>query len=125
MKEAAAASSNIEDLAAKLGIDVLQVTSPVTFGSTYSYSSYIPGLGLEPKVAAAATTITDLNKLSDPIEGSAGVYVLSLTDKKTDEGYTDVMAKQTFAQGFSIKQMDWYNVLLKAGKVKDLRAKFF
>ena len=123
MKEAS--SSSLEELAAKLNLDVLQVTSPVTFGSVYSYSSYIPGIGLEPKVAAAATTLPELNKLSEPIAGAAGVYVLSLTDKRTDEGYTESLAKQNAAQSFMMKQMDWYSILLKAGDVKDMRAKFF
>lgn len=125
IKEAAATSGTIEDLAAKLNLEVLQVTSPVTFGSVYSFNSYIPGLGVEPKVTAAATAISELNKLSAPVTGSAGVYVLSLTNKRTDEGYTESMAKQSIAQGFAMKQMEWYNVLIKAGKVTDLRAKFF
>ncbi len=125
MKEAAASSNSLEDLASKLNLDVLQVTSPVTFGSVYSFNSYIPGLGMEPKVVAAAATISDLNKLSEPIAGSAGVYVLSLTDKRTDEGYTENMAKQTLMQTFVMKQSDWYGVLLKAGNIKDYRAKFF
>lgn len=125
MKEAVASSNTLEEVAAKLNLDVLQVTSPVTFGSAYSYSSYIPGIGMEPKVAAAATTIAELNKVSEPIAGSSGVYVLSLTDKRTDEGYTEEMARQSLTQTFMMKQMDWYNVLMKAGDVKDLRAKFF
>ena len=123
IKEAAASSSNLEELASKLGLEVLQVTSPITFGSAYSYSSYIPGLGMEPKVAAAATSMAELNKLSGPIAGGAGVYVLSLTDKRTDEGYTESMAREILAQGFMMKQSDWYGVLLKAGGIKDLRAK--
>lgn len=125
MKEAVASSSNIEEVATKLNQNVLQVNSPVTFGTPYSYSSYIPGLGLEPKLAAAATTISELNKVSDPIIGNAGVYVISLTDKRTDEGFSESMAKQSLEQGFMMKQNEWYNVLLKAGNVKDLRAKFF
>ena len=125
MKEAATSASNLEDLAAKLNLDVLQVTNPVTFGSVFSYSSYIPGLGLEPKVTAAATTITELNKISEPIAGNAGVYVISITNKRTDEGYTEDMAKQTLSRENTMRQESWYSTLLEAGKVKDSRAKFF
>ncbi|MDR0660378.1 MAG: SurA N-terminal domain-containing protein [Prevotellaceae bacterium] len=125
IKDALTTSNSLEELASKLNLNVLQVTNPVTFGSLFSYSSYIPGLGLEPKVAAAATTISELNKISEPIAGTAGVYVISLTDKKIDEGYTEEMARQTLAQEARMKQMDWYSILLKAGNVKDQRSRFY
>lgn len=126
MREAAASSNSLEELAAKLNLAVLQVTSPVTFGSAFTpYNSYIPGIGVEPRVTAAATTITELNGISEPIAGNAGVYVISITNRRTDEGFTKDMAIQTLNRESMMKLENWFGILLKAANVKDFRARFF
>ncbi len=116
MKEAAAnAGGNIQTVAEKLSLTVQSVVDPVTFNSPY-----IPGLGVEPKVVATAT-LAEMNKLSEPVIGNSATYMLVVTNKRTDEGYTPEMAKSHVEQMQMMHQGDFYNVLIKTAKVKDLR----
>ncbi|MDR3286438.1 MAG: peptidylprolyl isomerase [Prevotellaceae bacterium] len=109
--------TTIEDLAEKLGIEVKQSVEGTNFGSMY-----ISGLGVEPKLAAAVSSSNE-NKLYGPIAGETGVYAYVVTAKRTDEGYTEELERNRITRTSSSKS--FYNVLVKAAKLKDLRSKFF
>ncbi|MDR3227570.1 MAG: peptidylprolyl isomerase [Prevotellaceae bacterium] len=109
--------ATIEELAEKLGVDVKQSLEGTNFGSMY-----ISGLGVEPKLAAAVS-ISDENKLYGPVVGETGVYAYVVTAKRTDEGYNEELERNRLTRTSSSKS--FYNVLIKAAKLKDLRSKFF
>jgi peptidyl-prolyl cis-trans isomerase D len=117
MKEAMNGVTTIEELAEKLGVDVKQSVEGTNFGSMY-----ISGLGVEPKLAAAVSA-SEENKLYGPVTGEIGVYAYTVTIKRTDEGYTEDLERDRLTRASANKS--FYNVLLKAAKVKDLRPKFF
>lgn len=125
VKEAMAGANTLEDIATKLNTSVLQVTNPVTFGAPNSYASYVPGMGLEPKVVATATSLPESAKLSEPVIGNSGVYVISVTERRRDEGYSSQLAKLGLEQMAVQQQGLMMDVLLKAYNVKDYRARFF
>ena len=68
---------DINVIASEFSSDVDSVTD-VTFSA-----SFVPGLGNEPKVLAAALNM-NIGDVSDPIVGENGVYVIRLTDKIED-----------------------------------------
>lgn len=117
MRQAMNGVTTLEELAAKLGIDVKQSVEGTNFGSMY-----IAGLGVEPKLAAAVSG-SEENKLYGPVAGDMGVYAYSVTAKRIDEGYTDELEKNRLVRISSTKS--FYSILLKAAKIKDLRPKFF
>ncbi|MDR1552404.1 MAG: peptidylprolyl isomerase [Prevotellaceae bacterium] len=117
MKQTMNGVTTLEELAAKLGVDVQQSVEGTNFGSMY-----ISGLGVEPKLAAAVSS-SEENKLYGPVAGDMGAYVYSVTAKKVDEGYTEELEKNRLVRLSSTKS--FYNILLKAAKIKDLRPKFF
>jgi peptidyl-prolyl cis-trans isomerase D len=117
VKQALAGVATIDDIAAKLGVDVQQSLEGTNFGS-----NYISGLGVEPLLAAAVSG-SDENKLYGPVVGDLGVYVYVVTAKRADEGYTEDLEKSRLQRLAASKSFG--NVLVKAAKLKDVRAKFF
>ncbi|MCS7297232.1 MAG: SurA N-terminal domain-containing protein [Bacteroidia bacterium] len=57
----------------------------------------VPGMGMEPKVLGLAAAL-QLNQLSPPIEGTNGVYVLQLLEKKEPEAVSEETAR-SYAAG--------------------------
>lgn len=117
MKQAMTEVTTLEELAAKLELDVKQSVDGTNFGSMY-----ISGLGVEPKLAAAVSG-SEENKLYGPVVGDMGIYAYSVTTKKIDEGYTEELEKNRIIRMSANKS--FYNILIKAAKIKDLRPKFF
>ncbi len=123
-KELAAAQSGSESLlsvAQKVGAEVKEANE-------ISFTSFqIPGAGIEPKVIAAASVI-EQGKISAPIEGNQGVYVI-LVNNRTAEEVTPEMIAQTKA---GLQQANMYRsnyqalqTILKNGNVVDERYKFY
>lgn len=122
MNAALASATTIDEVASKLGKSVQYVSEPVTF-----QSYMISGLGFEPLVAAAATSMGVLNKPSSPVTGENGVFVLAVTSERKDEGFTEDMARNNIERqqmGVNGWQMQ-REVLLKSANVKDRRARFY
>ncbi|BDX37198.1 peptidylprolyl isomerase [Tenuifilaceae bacterium CYCD] len=72
-------SGNIADVARSLN-------STVERAEKVSFSSYtLPSAGIEPAVIGTATTVAE-GKLSGPIKGNAGVYVLAVTASTKEDG---------------------------------------
>lgn len=123
-KELAAAQSGSESLlsvAQKVGAEVKEANE-------ISFTSFqIPGAGIEPKVIAAASVI-EQGKISTPIEGNQGVYVI-LVNNRTTEEVTPETITQTKA---GLQQANLYRsnyqalqTILKNGNVVDERYKFY
>jgi len=96
-------------------------------GDSLSYaSSFIPGVGLESKIIGVAFNRSQINKVTEPIAGSNGVFGVrvELIGAKPGSGsYQDIqkqMEGQLRSNGFNFT-----NALKKAAKVKDYRFDFF
>jgi len=78
-KELASAKSGSESLlsiARKAGLEVKEANE-------ISFNSFqIPGAGIEPKVIAASS-ITEQGKISEPIAGNQGVYLILVNNRTT------------------------------------------
>ncbi len=72
-------SGNIADVARS-------INSTVERAEKVSFSSYtLPSAGIEPAVIGTATTVAE-GKLSGPVKGNAGVYVLAVTASTKEDG---------------------------------------
>jgi peptidyl-prolyl cis-trans isomerase D len=101
--------------------------APIQRGDSLSFaSSFIPGVGLESKVIGVAFNRSQLNKVTEPIAGSNGVFGVrvELIGAKPGAGsYQDIqktMEGQLRSNGYNA-----INALKKAAKVKDYRFDFF
>ncbi len=123
-KELEAAKSGSESLlsiAQKAGLEV-QEANEITFNSFQ-----IPGAGIEPKVIAASSLI-EQGKISEPIAGNQGVYIILVNNRTTEEVNPD-MTEQTKQ---ALEQTNMYRTnyqaiqaILKNGNVVDQRYKFY
>ncbi len=88
--------------------------------------SYLPDLGAEPKVVAIASALP-LNKLSDPIIGNAGVFVVKVINKPEVAPPSDLAPTQRSLALASRSQVPalLMDALIKRSKIKDYRSKFF
>jgi peptidyl-prolyl cis-trans isomerase D len=88
----------------------------------------INGIGAEPKVIGAAFYKKYTTKVSSPIVGTNGVYVLKvLSVQQKAEITADEKAIQTTARFAAIRQQtnNWFEALRKQADIKDTRSKFF
>ncbi len=119
INEKIAAAGTIESLGEAVGAEV-QSASGISF-SSFS----IPGAGIEPAVIGSVVAIPE-NKISSPVEGVNGVYVLmvtSVTKKEDDTPESEKKALETIY--LSRVNYDTYNALLEKADVKDKRSKFY
>jgi peptidyl-prolyl cis-trans isomerase D len=114
--------STIEQVAQSAGVSVLHADS-VSFAQPF-----IPNIGNEPKIAGAAFNKSLQNKVSEPVAGNTGVFVIrgegstALPNTNMDvEGLRKQMEMQQ-------KQMAGYQsieALKKASEIKDNRFDFY
>ncbi len=124
--KALGANPTLETAAAKYGKEILTAgaDSSITFKA-----QIIKEVGNEPKLIGAVFNKANLNKVSAPVAGKAGVFVFkvnSITDKAVDpnEDKTQMRLQQTTAlrnQAVS----NWFEGLRKKATIKDERSKFF
>lgn len=89
-------------------------------------NAYIPTLGFEPRVAGASFDKSLTSKVSAPIHGQAGVYVIKVDGYVANpNNQTDyAMLKNAFEQGFrGIIDQTLFTVLKKQANVTDDRGK--
>ena len=93
-----------------------------------NFSSFsLPGLGfIEPKINAVALA-TEVNAVSEPIEGNNGVYVIKVLNKtaapeKQDMENEKLAKMQEYMRNYSARMS---NAVKKITKMDDRRAKFF
>lgn len=113
-------ANSIQDLANKLNVNV--ESAP---GVTFSAIS-LPSVGVEPKVIAYATSMPQ-GKLSEIIQGSNGVYVLTVTNIVKPDAIKDYTATLTRVNSSfqSRASYDAYNALRKLANIDDRRANFY
>ncbi|MBN2486224.1 MAG: SurA N-terminal domain-containing protein [Bacteroidales bacterium] len=112
--------SSLNDIAAKIGAEVKTATN-------IRFSSYsIPGLGVEPKLVAAATNI-EQSVVSDAIDGNNGVYLIqvdkvNLPDESMKNNFNNSFVERTYmSKVFSGSTI----VLNDLAKIKDNRINFY
>ena len=89
-------------------------------------SAFIPGLGSEPKVLAAAQFL-EQNQVSAPIVGDNGVYILEVTNK-TATGVTPNVAqlkKEEASRLSTMARQNLMNAMRKSADIEDNRYNFF
>lgn len=121
LENAISGSESLLSVAQKAGLEVKEAPE-------ISFNSFqIPGAGIEPKVIAVSAFV-ETGKISEPIEGNQGVYVL-LVNNRTQEEVTPDMIAQTKA---GMNQSNMYRAnyqaiqaLMKNAEIKDTRYKFY
>ncbi|QQS49987.1 MAG: SurA N-terminal domain-containing protein [Bacteroidota bacterium] len=120
IEEAKKGASDINSIAAKLNTNV-------NTASNLRFTAYsIPGIGVEPELQAVATSL-EAGKLSSPIVGNNGVYVLQVDTKDAAEAASDVMAEKSFLNRSYAARVNYssMNVLTELAGVEDNRINFF
>lgn len=115
----ASSASNIDEAASKAGLQVQQADN-------ISFSSFsLPGVGVEPDVIVNALEI-EKGKVSKPIKGANGVFVLSVTEKIPAGELNEASEKDRLTQTTQSK-VDYqaFEALKKAANVVDKRIKFY
>ncbi len=89
-------------------------------------SGFLPDLGAEPKVVATAASL-ELNKLSSPIVGNSGVFVVQVINKPEVPPATDLAATKRTISSPSRAQLPQQLIpaLVKKADVKDRRFNFY
>lgn len=121
LQSAISGSESLLSVAQKAGLEVKDA-------SDLSFNSFqIPGAGIEPKVIASAT-LSEQGKISEPIAGNQGVYVIMVNNKTVEEVTPEIVAQTK--EG--IEQSNRYRAnyqaiqaLLKNAEIKDTRYKFY
>jgi len=112
--------TDIDALASKLSL--------TTTSSSLTFSAYsIPSIGLEPSIIGKTFSITK-NKLSEPIKGKSGMYVIVVDSiSLASEMPTDLKDyKQSIISSLSGRVDGNVNsALVKIAKVEDKRFRFF
>lgn len=121
LASAQSGSGSLLSIAQKAGVEVKEATE-------ISFNSFqIPGAGIEPRVIAAASVV-EQGKISTPIEGNQGVYII-MVNNRTTEDVTPETVQQT-KEGMQQANMYRANyqaiqAILKNGNVIDQRYKFY
>ncbi|HEU4553126.1 MAG TPA: SurA N-terminal domain-containing protein [Chitinophaga sp.] len=112
------------DAAAKTSNQPVQKAEGINFGTPF-----VPSLGFEPKVVGASFNKSwGTAKVSAPIEGTAGVYVLKVDSYQPASQPVQDLNTQRAAYEQNIKsQLDQqlFDVLKKQSDIEDNRGKFF
>lgn len=121
LEKSISGSGSLLSVAQKAGLDVKEATE-ITFNSFQ-----LPGAGIEPKVIATATQLEE-GKLSAPIAGNQGVYVIMVNSRTQDEVTPEQIAQMKNA----LLQSNLYRAnyqaieaLIKNAAIKDTRYKFY
>ena len=111
-------SQNIETIAQN-------VQSKVEQANGISFSSFnLPNAGVEPSVIAAAASSSE-GKITGPIVGNAGVFVLSVTAVNKEEGDLTSEKNRLTGSFASRAYYEAFEALKKDASIKDNRSKFY
>ena len=110
----------LDDLASKINARIREA-SDITFNSFT-----IPGAGIEPALNAAAY-VWPPNRLTNPVKGLNGVYVLDITSVSEPDSISDYSQVKTrlLATFQTRTNYEAYNALKEHADIKDERSKFF
>lgn len=121
LETAKSGSESLLSIAQKAGLEVKEA-------SDISFNSFqIPGAGIEPRVIGAAS-ISEQGKISEPIEGNQGVFLIMVNNRSQEEVTPEMV--QTTKQGMAQANMYRANyqamqAIMKNGEIKDTRYKFY
>jgi peptidyl-prolyl cis-trans isomerase D len=114
-------SESLLSVAQKVGGEIKEATN-INFASFQ-----VPGAGIEPKVIAAASLLEE-GKLSAPIAGNQGVYIITVNTKSGEEITPE--AKEQIKM--TIEQTNLYRAnyqavqaIIENGNIVDQRYKFY
>ncbi len=111
--------TDLEQLANELGVSV-STANDINF-DTYS----VPGVGNEPAIAGAAEAL-QVDQVSQPVQGSKGVYVIKCTG--VTEGKDQDLTAEKFRLDAAINYQvntEAFEALKQNAKIVDRRAKFY
>lgn len=97
-----------------------------SLSSISSGASFIPGLGNEPKVVAAAASLAQ-NAVSKPIVGENGVFIIEVTNKSDAGSAPNVAAlrKEESSRVKTLTQQNLMSAMRKNADVEDNRHIFY
>ena len=115
---------------ASLDVAAKSTNQPVLKAEGVSFDTpFIAALGFEPRVAGAAFNKSwGTTKVSAPIEGNGGVYVIKVDSLQPAAQPAQDLASQQAAYEQGVKSMldqQLFEVLKKKSDIKDTRGKFF
>ena len=117
-KENTASSQSLSSLAQKMDSQVKSATN-------INFASYqVPGAGMEPALVALAS-LSDVDKISIPVKGNSGVYVVKVTSENMSETPDVASAKTMLEQSNSRKVYSLIPSVKEKAEIKDERAKYF
>lgn len=101
--------------------------APVLRADSLAFSApFISGVGSEPKIVGAAFNKTIAGKISDPIAGATGVFVIKPESVGARAANTDLVTmKQTATQTVKMNAYRGLEALRKSASIKDNRFKFY
>ena len=121
LKKASQGAQSLLSVATKENLEVKNA-------SAISFSSFqIPGAGIEPNVISTAAQI-EKGKISEPVEGNQGVYVVVVTNENTDEVTDETVKafKARLEQGYQYRtNYQAFQALKENAEVVDKRYKFY
>ncbi|MDR0982156.1 MAG: peptidylprolyl isomerase [Culturomica sp.] len=120
LQTATIGSQSLLSVAQKTGLTVKDAND-------ISFSSFqITGGGIEPKVIAEASKI-EVGKISEPIAGNVGVFMLVVNNRDKMESSMDTMTVKTGMQQSRMSTVTYFasQALLKNAEIKDTRYRFY
>lgn len=111
---------SLEALAGKYKVDV-DTLNGISFAS-----NFLGDLGSEPKVIATASSL-ELNKVSAPVVGNSGVFVVRVINKPEPVAASDLAPTKRTLSNSSRNQIatQLVSTMLKSAKVQDNRSNFY
>ncbi|MGC8803449.1 MAG: peptidylprolyl isomerase [Bacteroidales bacterium] len=90
-----------------------------------TFASYaLPNAGFEPAVIAAAT-VSPVQKLTGPVKGNNGIFVLQVFAENTQEVSREMVSSRLENSYLNRANYEPLNVLKKLANIKDMRSKFY
>ncbi|MDR0710989.1 MAG: SurA N-terminal domain-containing protein [Prevotellaceae bacterium] len=115
-------ADDLNSLAERLNLSV-QTLDNINFSSFY-----LPNVGVEPKLAAAASASKE-NQISGPVEGSSGVYVFVVTSVTSNAAADEnLLAQEKSRQQASLPMRlnyELFETLRVEADIKDQRGKIY
>lgn len=120
IEEAKKGASTLQTVASNLSVEMKECSNAEF--SVYS----LPGLGFEPQVQGTMFAI-EKNKISTPIEGVKGVFLVEVRDRETPFEEADIQREKTYLQSLIVAKVRYevFNAIKKASNIEDNRSKFY
>ncbi len=103
-----------------------ELNAQVNNAANINFNSYsIPGLGVEPAVVGAVTSL-DVDNISQPIAGNNGVYIVKVTSVNENQALNVDSEKSRLAQSMNFRAgSQAYNAIREKAEIVDNRSKFY